>query len=143
MSDLTLNISRTINAPVESVYNAWLNPELLAQFMLPAANVHAAKAETDARVGGRFTIVMVTAERELPHGGEYKVLNPYSQIVFSWESSFAADGSTVTIDLKPVAAGTYIELTHIKFRDEETRSSHEGGWMRIIETLSNVLELTN
>ena len=143
MSDLTLNVSRTISAPIESVYNAWLNPELLAQFMHPAANMHIAKAETDPRVGGRFTIVMATAERELPHGGEYKELTPYSKIVFSWESSFAADGSTVTIELKSVASGTHIELTHVKFLDEETRSSHEGGWTRIIETLSTILEPTD
>ena len=35
-AELTLTLSRTINAPVEKVFNAWLNPEILAKFMLPA-----------------------------------------------------------------------------------------------------------
>ncbi len=35
MTDLTLNVSRTINASAETLFNAWLDPKMLARFMSP------------------------------------------------------------------------------------------------------------
>ncbi len=35
MTDLIVNISKTIQAPIEKVFDAWLNPETLSQFILP------------------------------------------------------------------------------------------------------------
>ena len=139
MSDLILNVSRTIKAPAKTIYNAWLDPKMLAKFIMPMEEMHIPKAETDPRVGGRFTIVMATKDQQMPHSGEYKVLNPYSQIVFSWESPFSAPGSTVTLNLKEVNDGTEIELIHVKFPDEETRSNHENGWSAILACLEQTL----
>ena len=34
MTDLTVNIGKVINAPIERVYDAWLNPKLLSKFMV-------------------------------------------------------------------------------------------------------------
>ena len=35
-TELKLEISRTIAAPREAVFDAWLDPEMLARFMTPA-----------------------------------------------------------------------------------------------------------
>ena len=35
MTDLTVNLSKTVNAPIERVFDAWLDPEMLTQFILP------------------------------------------------------------------------------------------------------------
>ena len=141
MTELSLNVKRTINASIESVYNAWLNPEMLAKFMLPSAGMSVPKAEVDARVGGRFTIIMATPDKnEIPHGGEYLTLSPHNQIVLTWESPFFFDCSTVTINLKEMEAGTEIDLTHVKFPSEESRSNHEGGWAAILECLDRIYQ---
>ena len=50
-SELTLNVSRKIKAPVESVYNAWLNPEMLAKFMIAGEGMSVPRAEADPREG--------------------------------------------------------------------------------------------
>jgi len=142
MSELSLNLSRTIKAPIESVYNAWLDPEMLTKFMIPAEGVTIAKAETDAREGGRFDIIMKAGDKEMPHGGVYKKLNPYSQIVFSWESPMSIDGSVVTLNFTETDDGTLIELIHIKFKDEEYRADHEGGWTSILKALDNMFAAT-
>lgn len=139
MTELSLNVSRTIKAPIESVYGAWLDPDMLTKFMLPGEGTHVAKAETDAVVGGRFDIIMVADGKEMPHGGVYKVLDPYSRIEFTWESPFSVEGSMVTISLKEMNGGTHIELIHIKFPDEESRSNHEHGWAAILACLDEVL----
>lgn len=140
MSDLTLNVSRTIKAPAKAVYNAWLNPEMLAKFMIAGEGMCIPRAEADAREGGRFTVIMAAGDKEIPHGGEYKKLNPYSQIVFTWESPFSVEGSTVTLNLEEVADGTNLELIHVKFRDEETRDNHGHGWGSILSHLAKSLE---
>jgi len=140
MTDLTLKVEREINAPAEQVYNAWLNPEMLAKFMIPGEGMTVPKAEAEAKEGGRFTIIMAAGDQELPHGGEYKKLTPFSMIVFTWESPFSVEGSTVTLTLSPTENGTRIELVHVKFADEESRSNHEGGWAAILGALDNALK---
>ena len=133
-NELVLNLSRTIKAPVESVYNAWLNPEMLAKFMIGGEGICVPRAEADAREGGRFTVIMAAGDKEIPHGGEYKTLNPFSQIVFTWESPFSIEGSTVTLNLEGADGGTNLELIHVKFRDEQTRDNHIGGWEMILSS---------
>jgi len=139
MSELSLNVSRTITAPTETVYNAWLNPELLAQFMIAGEGMSVPKVETDPREGGRFMLIMAAGDQELPHGGEYQKLDPYSQIIFTWESPFSADGSTVTLNFNEVDEGTNVELVHVKFIDDNSRNQHEMGWAAILAQLDAVL----
>lgn len=139
MSELSLNLVRHINAPVESVFNAWLDPELLAQFMKPADSVTTSKISLDAKTGGRFNIVMIADGKELPHSGEYLVIAPHSQIVFTWESPFSIEGSTVTLDFSETKNGTTLQLNHVKFPNEESRNNHEGGWTAIMAKLDSVV----
>lgn len=139
MPELSLSVSRTIKAPIETVYGAWLDPNMLAKFMIPGEGMTVPRAESDAREGGRFSIIMANGDQELAHGGEYQRLVPYSTIVFSWESPYSADDSTVTLHFTEVDEGTRVELEHVKFLDEDSRSSHEAGWANILSQLDVVL----
>jgi len=139
MTELRLCVTRTINAPIEAVFSAWLDPTMLAQFIIPGDGMAVPKAEANAVEGGRFDIVMQSGDKQFPHGGEYLKLVPHTLIEFTWESPFSIDGSKVTINLRPAGAATDIELIHVNFPDEETRSSHEGGWSVILKHLEQVL----
>ncbi len=136
MNDMSITVNRKISAPVERVYNAWLDPDMLAKFMLPGDGMTVPKAESDARVCGRFTIIMAAGGNEIPHGGEYKVIDRHSKLVFTWESPFSIDGSTVTLNFAESGdGGTDLELIHVKFPSEESRNNHEGGWSSILAKL--------
>lgn len=139
MTELTLNVSRTINAPAEALFNAWLDPEMLARFMLPGEGMTVPKASTDPVEGGRFDIIMQAGDQELPHAGTYKKINRHSKLVFTWESPMSVDGSTVTLDFKPVEGGTEVNLHQVKFANEETRDNHQGGWSSILSKLSETV----
>lgn len=139
MSDLTVEVSRVINAPMESVFNAWLNPKMLAKFMIPGEGMSVPKSEVDAVEGGRYSIIMQAGDKEIPHGGVYQKIEPHTQLVFTWESPVYADGSIVTLDLSEADGGTLLKLTHVKFADEQSRSDHEGGWTSILGKLNTVL----
>lgn len=137
MSELTLTVRKTIPAPQEKVFEAWLDARMLAKFMRPGTDVSVPKAETDAREGGRFSILMLAGDKEIPHAGTYLEVTPHSRIVFTWESPYSTDDSTVTLDF--TAAGddaTDVALTHVKFPSEESRDNHKGGWTAILDTLA-------
>jgi len=140
MTDLTVNVTKIIHAPIEKVFDAWLNPETLSQFILPMLGMPQPQVETDAREGGKFKIIMQVGNNKIPHTGRYIEINPPNKLVFTWESPFSTDGSTVTLKFNDVGENrTNIDLTHIKFIDEERRENHEGGWGNILESLNDIL----
>ena len=127
MSDLSVNVTKTIHAPIEKVFDAWLNPETLSQFILPMPGMPQPQTETDAREGGKFTIIMQVGDDKIPHTGKYIEISRPNKLVFTWESPFSAEGSTVTLKFSDIGENkTSIDLTHIKYPDEEIRGNHEG-----------------
>lgn len=135
MSELSLTTSRTISAPRERVFNAWLDPKMLAKFMTPGPGMTVPVSKTDPVEGGRFEVVMQAGEDKIPHGGTYKEISPHEKLVFTWESPFSVEGSTVTLDFADANGGTEVTLTHVKFPSEEVRDNHEGGWTGILAAL--------
>jgi uncharacterized protein YndB with AHSA1/START domain len=140
MTDLIVNIKKTINAPIEKVFDAWLDPAMLTRFILPMPGMPQPEVETDPREGGRFSIVMQVGDDKIPHTGRYLSLERPGRLVFSWESPYSADDSRVTLDFTEIdAATTSVELTHVKFVHEEARSDHEGGWGNILDQLDEAI----
>ena len=139
MTDLICKVDKVINAPIEKVFDAWLDPEYLSSFMLPMPGMPNPKTEVDGREGGRFTIYMDVGEDVVPHSGTYLEMVRPSRLVFSWESPFSTDGSNVALDFTELDSGsTKVELIHVRFIDEETRSNHEAGWGNILTALNAV-----
>lgn len=138
--DLELTCTRTIAAPPEALYDAWLDAEHLARFMYPASFVTTVEASNDPKVGGRFDVMMRTSEQDIPHWGIYQSLDRPNRIVFTWNSPFTTDeDSTVTLDFRPVGTGTEVTLHHIRFPSEDSRDSHKMGWTDILAKLDEVV----
>jgi len=140
MTDLTVKVAKIIHAPIETVFDAWLNPETLSRFILPMPGMPQPETETDACEGGRFTITMHVGNDRVPHTGKYLEISRPNKLVFTWLSPFSTDGSTVTLMFSELNENeTNVELTHVKFVDEESRSDHEGGWGNILDKLNDIL----
>jgi uncharacterized protein YndB with AHSA1/START domain len=139
MTELSVNLTKTIQAPIEKVFAAWLDPATLTRFILPGPDMPQPEVENDAREGGRFTIVMHVGEEKIPHSGSYLTIDRPNKLVFSWESPYSTDDSQVSLIFTQVDAdATNIELTHVRFINEEARSNHEGGWTNILDKLTEV-----
>jgi len=140
VTELRVDVSKIINAPIESVFNAWLEPKMLSKFMMPMPGMPNPRTESDPRVGGEFIIFMQVGDKEIPHTGEYLELERSNRLVFTWNSPFSSDGSVVTLNLKVIEKNkTEIKLSHVKFPNEESRSNHEGGWGNILSQLDKIL----
>ena len=98
------------------------------------------RVEIDAKVGGSFLIVMKAGDQELPHRGEYKLIDRHQKLVFTWISAYTIPDSTVTLSFEKLGPKeTKVVLHHVGFPNEESRTNHEGGWGRILEMQSRVL----
>lgn len=140
MSELSVNISKTINAPIDSVFDAWLDPAILTHFILPMSGMPKPHVTNQANVGGKFEIIMHVGENKVPHTGEYLSIDRPNTLSFTWNSPASSDDSVVTINFVAINDHkTEIELTHVKFIDEQRRADHEGGWKNILTTLEKVL----
>lgn len=140
MTELKLETSRLIEAAPEALFDAWLDPEMLARFMRPGENMSVPEAKTDPRVGGRFRVLMRAGDNDMPHEGTYVTIERPNRLAFTWESpASTVEGSTVTLDFKPVEGGTEVSLTHVRFPNEEVRDNHKGGWTNILAALAETL----
>lgn len=139
MSELSLAVSRTINAPASRVFDAWLDPTMIAKFMRPSPDMPAPDVSNEPVEGGRFDILMKAGEKDIPHAGTYKEISRYSRLVFTWESPFSVEGSTVTLDFEEVDGKTNVTLTHVKFPSQESCDNHNVGWSNILAALDSTL----
>jgi uncharacterized protein YndB with AHSA1/START domain len=133
-----LRIVHRFSASPEEVFDAWLDAESLKQWMCPGVGTVPA-AEVDARVGGRFRIVMRGEHGETEHTGEYREIRRAERLVFTWVSKNTHGRETlVTIELRRAGNGTELTLAHEGLPDDEARRRHEG-WRSILVKLATIV----
>ena len=134
MTELTLR--RLIDAPVQRVYAAWTEPELLRQWLAPGDAV-ASRAVADVAVGGTFLIEMrgSDGQRWLARG-VYREVAPLRRLVHTWRWEGSDTETLVTIEFEPKSADrTRLTLTHARFAQDEARDEHERSWADCLEKL--------
>ena len=130
----SLVVRRFIRVPRERVFAAWLDPVSLAQWMRPGGAT-GATAEVDARVGGKFRIVMLHEREQFEHTGEYLVIQPPARLSFTWNSQATDHRPTeVTVEFLERPGGTEVVLTHRRLPPAQLES-HRGGWTDILRGL--------
>lgn len=132
-----VTLTKVVPAARQVVFDAWLNPEALAQFMTPGPGMTVPKVQSDPTVGGKYLIVMRAGDQDLPHHGQYRIIDRPARLSFTWISPSASEGSVVTLDFKELSAtSTELTLTHVGIATQEHRDNHRGGWGRILDTLA-------
>jgi uncharacterized protein YndB with AHSA1/START domain len=136
----SLTMVRRLNASPARIYAAWTRPELMARWWGPDAGP-VLSAEADPRVGGRFRVVFQTLDGETHDcRGEYRQVEADRKLVFTWEwVTLPERRSLVTIELRPLEAGTEMTFTHAQFFDEVARDGHRTGWTGAFEKLDSLV----
>lgn len=131
----TVRISRMMPAPREDVFAAWLDADGMRAWMCPG-DIRKTEAEIDARVGGKFRIVMHGEENTYEMTGEYVEIEPPSRLVLTWASNVTTGDSLITLELNARGGETELVLIHERLSDAETAGNYEKGWTQILEKLA-------
>lgn len=134
----TVRISKIMPAPREDVFNAWLDADGMRHWMCPG-DIKETEVEIDARVGGKFRLVMHGGEKDHEMTGEYVEIDPPSRIAFTWVSHTAVAGSLVTLEFHDRGEETELVLTHERLPSTDIAGQHEAGWTSILDKLSRRL----
>jgi uncharacterized protein YndB with AHSA1/START domain len=142
----SVTVSRVIEAPPERVYQAFVDPDELAQWLPPtgfSAEVHHLEPE----VGGTYRMTFTGETDELADygstfGGTYLELVPGERIVYTDEFETSdpemASEMTVTVTFEAVPEGTEVTARQEGIPEAIPPSDTNDGWN---DSLSNLAEL--
>ena len=119
-----INFTRTILAPVEEVFDAWLDPSH------PATPFNGAEQLLiDPRVDGMFYFRHNIEKTKLPHMGRFTVIERPKKIQYTWMSLHTRGlESVVTVTFRKKGDDTLLTLNHANLPDDDFGHAHEGGW---------------
>ncbi|HSN16621.1 MAG TPA: SRPBCC domain-containing protein [Gammaproteobacteria bacterium] len=133
---VTVRVTRRFKASPERVFDAWLDPVKAKTFLFATPTGEIVKADIDARVGGRFSIVDRRDGMDVEHTGEYLELVRPRRLKFTFRvPKFSAADSWVTLDIMPVDGGCELILTHEGVLAEYADKTPEG-WGMIFDRLT-------
>ncbi len=153
VSSHQLNITRTVNAPLEKVWRAWTDEAELAKWWGPLG-VTNPTCQWQAKDGGKIYIVMRAGEelgemagQEWPMSGRFLEVTPKEKLVFT--SSALRDGKpilenlvTVTFDAHggQTVISTHVIVTKTTPESEGPLKGMAAGWSQQTDKLVEILE---
>ena len=134
-----IQVRRRIPAPREVVYEAWVDPEGLREWMCPG-DVISADATLDIRVGGSFRITMRSKERVHEHVGTYQIVDPPAKLRFTWAGADNPNEITlVTVEFIALGAESELVISHERFTRTDLAQRYEMGWGTIARKFAEYL----
>jgi uncharacterized protein YndB with AHSA1/START domain len=136
----SLTLKRRLNARPEKIYAAWTDPRQLVKWFGPDSGP-VTHAETDVRVGGRYSITFHTEDGEQHNvSGTYREVETNAKLQFTWQwITMPERESLVTILIKPDGDGAILTLIHEQLFDEDVRDRHAMGWTGCLNKLERLL----
>ena len=124
-NSLEFKFERTIPAPPNEVFDAWLDPKI------PGNPWNAAeKFVLDPKVDGLFYWTL----KGTSHYGRFTEIERPSRIQHTWVSpNTLGEESTVTVTFKKHVENTLMTLVHSGLLDHELARGHEKGWNYFLE----------
>jgi uncharacterized protein YndB with AHSA1/START domain len=138
---VSVRVTHRFAASAERVFDAWLDPSKVCKFLFATATGQIVRADIDARVGGRFTIVDRRNGEDVEHVGTYIAIERPRRLVFDLSvPKYSSDESRVEIEIQPLTRGCELTLVqHMPGRYAEIKGRTQDGWRRILEMLDEVV----
>ena len=137
-----LRIERTFDASVEQVFEAWTSEEALRRWLHGMPDWETPTAEVDLRVGGRIRIVMRDPSDGTEAGatGEYKVVEPPRNLVFTWVWDHQPDQpQLIELEFSERDGRTTVLMTNSAIPTDGQLKSQERGWHVCYDNLERLL----
>lgn len=110
-SDRELVVTRTFDAPVHLVFEAWSKPELFQRWWVPkSAAMSLLSCEMDVRTGGTYRLVFrhPMAGEPMAFFGTYQEVVPNQRIV--WTNEESEEGAVTTVTFEEKGGKTQVTL---------------------------------
>ena len=140
-ADRKVVVRRVLPAPPDIVYDEWLDPAGMTEWMCPRP-ARAVKIALEPSVGGLLRIDIEDSEFSLYVTGMFVELDRPRRLRFTWSCSDWADPtvqSLVTVSLEARGEGeTMMTIEHEQLPPEQV-DSHRHGWGAIAAQLGEAL----
>jgi uncharacterized protein YndB with AHSA1/START domain len=134
---LALKITQAIKAPPVLVFDAWLKPAMIRQWLFKSPHHRIVRIDIDPRVGGGFSVLEHADGEQIDHFGTYDIIDRPHCLVFSLEVPSHFEGaSRVSVEIAATPDGSMLTLTQSGVEPEKT----EGSWRMMLAQLARVLE---
>ena len=136
MSNTLITIEASINAPAETVWKAWSNPEDIMKWNSASDDWHTTKAENDLRAGGKFLSRMEAKDGSFgfDFAGIYTHVKPHELIAYT-----LGDGRKVTVNFASEGMATRIK-TEFEAEGENPVEMQQAGWQAILDNFKKYVE---
>jgi uncharacterized protein YndB with AHSA1/START domain len=125
MQTMELELTRTIPASLNEVFDGWLDPQC------PGTPWNmSAKLVLDPRVDGLFYWLFINeAGQEKPHYGRFTIVDRPTKVQYTWMSLHTHGlESIVTVTFQQQGQETLMTLRHENLPDDDHGRGHEKGW---------------
>jgi uncharacterized protein YndB with AHSA1/START domain len=138
-----VRVQRVMPATPEEVFDQWLDPESLEEWMCPRP-VRCVAIIVEPQVGGRVQFDVDDSGTSVLIIGRFLAIDRPHRLRFTWSNSNWADPTTVSVvnvDFKPVGDDqTLMSIEHSLIPPAEFEN-FENGWTRTFDQLAAVLEI--
>lgn len=136
---LRIAVQRRFQAPLERVFDAWLDPKTARRFLFATPQGEMVRAEIDPTERGALRFVDRRNGQDVDHHGTWLVIDRPRRLVFEFAVDQTAS-SRVELDFGTEDGGTLVTLTQELHPDwAEFALKSEEGWRTILDTLAKVL----
>lgn len=142
VSDREVVVTRTFDAPVRLVFEAWTKPELFRQWWVPRSlGMTLRSCEMDVRTGGKYRLVFGDdPANPIAFFGTYLEVVPNVRIVWTNEES-GPDGSVTTVTFAKKDGKTTLVLREVYPTKEALDAAGTGAQEAMIEMFDQLDEL--
>ncbi|WP_369699885.1 SRPBCC domain-containing protein [Flavobacterium sp. AED] len=123
-----ITVETVINAPIETVWDKWTNPDDIVKWNNASDDWHTTRAENDLKVGGKFVSRMEAKDGTMgfDFSGTYDNIKQNELIEYT-----ADDNRKVTVHFSNVADKTKV-IEIFEAENENPIAMQQSGWQSII-----------
>jgi uncharacterized protein YndB with AHSA1/START domain len=140
--DRELVVMRTFNAPPNTVYRAWSQPELFQRWWVPKSvpGVSLVSCDMDVRTGGRYRLEFSAGGSEtMAFYGKYLEVVPNERIV--WTNDEGEEGAVTTVTFEDQGGRTLLNFHEVYPSKEALEEALQGSAAGLPEQLEQLDEL--
>lgn len=137
-----VKVSRAFDTPIERVFDAWIDPNNLGNWLFSTPDGQNKVCEVDPSIGGHFRIGEQRGDEMAMHVGTYHEIDRPQRLVFSYYCETVNEDlpSNVIVELSETESGCMVVVTH-EMDDiyAEYEDSAINGWNMIYDGLEKLL----